>query len=316
MVTPAGRGRGAPSGPEIHGGGGPSGIPRRRQTPPAVIPSDSRRDEGTGVRGGTRVPCPADDSGPTELHSVLETFRDEILATVSQALSQSPAGQGGSVGPERSPGSRRSNRTSSRRRRSRRRRSSGSSSSSGTSGSSSSSAESTGAQDGVRPGPEILSCSDDRFSKVLDYRTYRLLNKKNTYGTREAKKMGRVARNMRHSFSGYPNFSGKDGLKVFTWLRKLVKACNDNGVSEGLSLYVIPQFLSGDAELRYSRALPDSTSTSGGASITNYPEAVNWFLETYAEPHALAVAQDKFSRATKEPDETIEAFALRLRGLT
>ena len=128
--------------------------------------------------------------------------------------------------------------------------------------------------------------------------------------------MGRVARNMKHSFAGYPNFSGKEALKVFTWLRKLVKACNDNGVSEGMALYAIPHFLSGDAELRYTRALPDSSSASGGASITSYPEAVNWFLETYAEPHALALAQDKFSRAAKEPDEGIEAFAVRLRGLT
>lgn len=42
----------------------------------------------------------------------------------------------------------------------------------------------------------------------------------------------------------------------------------------------------------YSRALPDSTSASEGASISSYPESVNWFLETYAEPHALAVAKD------------------------
>lgn len=162
----------------------------------------------------------------------------------------------------------------------------------------------------------MISCSDDRFARVLDYRTYRLRNKKATYGTREARKMGRVARNMKHSFTGQPNFSGQEGLKVFSWLRKLVKACNDNDVSEGMALYVIPQFLSGDAELRYARALPDSTSASGGASITSFPEAVNWFLETYAEPHTLALAQDRFSRATKGPEETVEAFAVRLRGLT
>lgn len=162
----------------------------------------------------------------------------------------------------------------------------------------------------------MISCSDDRFARVLDYRTYRLRNKKATYGTREARKMGRVAHNMKHSFTGQPNFSGQEGLMVFSWLRKLVKACNDNDVSEGMALYVIPQFLSGDAELRYARALPDSTSASGGASITSFPEAVNWFLETYAEPHTLALAQDRFSRATKGPEETVEAFAVRLRGLT
>lgn len=164
--------------------------------------------------------------------------------------------------------------------------------------------------------PEVIKCSDDRFTRVLDYRTYRLRNKKSTYRAREARKMGKVARNMKHSFAGYPLFSGSEVLKVFTWLRKLVKAGYDNGVSEGMALYAITDFLTGDAELQYLRGLPDSTSASGGASITSFPEAVNWFLETYAETHALALAQDKFSRATKEPDETIGSFAVRIRGLS
>lgn len=74
--------------------------------------------------------------------------------------------------------------------------------------------------------------------------------------------------------------------------------------------------LTGDAELQYLWGLADSTSASEGASITSFPEAVNWFLETYAETRALALAQGKFSRATKEPDEKIESFAVRIRGLS
>jgi len=128
--------------------------------------------------------------------------------------------------------------------------------------------------------------------------------------------MGRTTKNMKHSFGGFPPFSGKDPLKVFSWLRKLVKACDDNDVSEGMALYAIPHFLSGDAELRYTRELPDSGTALGVSSITSYPVAVNWFLQTYAEPHTLALAQDTFSRATIEPDETIESFAARLRGLS
>jgi len=62
--------------------------------------------------------------------------------------------------------------------------------------------------------------------------------------------MGRTTKNMKHSFDGFPPFSGKDPLKVFSWLRKLVKACNENDVPEGMALYAVPHFLSGDAELR------------------------------------------------------------------
>jgi len=121
---------------------------------------------------------------------------------------------------------------------------------------------------------------------------------------------------MKHSFGGFPPFSEQDPLKDFSWLRKVVKVCDDNDKSEGTALYAIPHFLSGDAELRYIRELPDSGTALGASSITSYPVAVNWFLQTYAEHHTLALAQDTFIRATIEPDETIESFSARLRGLS
>jgi len=128
--------------------------------------------------------------------------------------------------------------------------------------------------------------------------------------------VGRTTKTLKLSFGGFPPFSGKDPLKVISWLRQLVKACNDNDVSEGMALYAIPRFLSSDAELRYTRELPDSGTALGVASITFYPVAVNWFLQTYAEPHTLTLAQDTFSLAIIEPEETIESFSARLRGLS
>jgi len=166
------------------------------------------------------------------------------------------------------------------------------------------------------PSIPVLQCSDDRFSQVLDYKIYRLRNRRTGYGAAQARNMGRTTKNMKHSFGGFPPFSGKDPLKVFSWLRKLVKACNDNDVSEGMALYAVPHFLSGDEELRCTRELSDSGTALGVARITSYPVAVNWFLQTYAEPHTLALAQDTISRAIIEPDETIESISARLRGLS
>ncbi|GAB0498077.1 hypothetical protein MMPV_009418 [Pyropia vietnamensis] len=128
--------------------------------------------------------------------------------------------------------------------------------------------------------------------------------------------MGRKTRDMKHSFAGYPPFSGKEPLRIFAWLRKFVKASNDNDVSEGMALYAAPHFMTGDAEVRYTRVLPDSAGTARGAKVDSYPEAINWLLSTYAEPHTLALAQETFSRAAKEPDEPVEAFASRLRALS
>ncbi|GAB0497903.1 hypothetical protein MMPV_009240 [Pyropia vietnamensis] len=120
---------------------------------------------------------------------------------------------------------------------------------------------------------------------------------------------------MRFSFGATATFTGEEPLRIFSWLRKFVKACDDNEVSEGMALYLIPHFLSGEAEARFTRYLPGGGSDKGVSALTTYPHAVNWLLSTYAEPHTLGLAQDAFSRATLGDKETVEAFSARLRGL-
>ena len=161
----------------------------------------------------------------------------------------------------------------------------------------------------------VLECPDDRFAGVLDYRSYRLRNRHSTYGASQARKMGRTAKNMKFSFGGTPMFNGKEPLKVFSWLRKFVKACDDNDVSEGMGLYLTPNFLTGDAETRFTRNLPGSDIAGGRGSLGSFPAAVNWLLSTYAEPHASGLAQDKFSRAALVDNDVVDAFAARLRSL-
>jgi len=107
----------------------------------------------------------------------------------------------------------------------------------------------------------------------------------------------------------------KEPLKVFSWLRKFVKACDDNDVSEGMGLFLIPNFVAGDAETRFTWNLPVSDIAGGRGSLGSFPAAVNWLLSTYAEPHALGLAQDKFSRAALVDNEGVDAFAARLRSL-
>jgi len=70
-------------------------------------------------------------------------------------------------------------------------------------------------------------------------------------------------------------FNGKEPLKVFSWLRKFVKACDDNDVSEGMGLYLIPNFLVGDAEARFTRNLPGPDIGGGERSLGSFHAAVN-----------------------------------------
>ena len=161
----------------------------------------------------------------------------------------------------------------------------------------------------------VLECPDDRFAGVLDYGSYRRRSRHLTHGASQARKMGRTAKNMKFSFGGTPMFNGKEPLKVFSWLRKFVKACDDNDVSEGMGLYLFPNFLGGDAETRFTRNLPGSDVGGGRGALGTCPTAVNWLLSSDAEPHALGLAQDKFSRATLGDKKGVDAFAARLRSL-
>jgi len=107
-------------------------------------------------------------------------------------------------------------------------------------------------------------------------------------------------------------FSGKEPLQVFSWPIRFVKACDDNDVSEGMGLYLIPNFLASDAQARFTRNLPGSHIGGGQMSLGSFPAAVNWLLSTYAEPHALGLVQDKFHRLKLVDNEGMDAFAARL----
>jgi len=161
----------------------------------------------------------------------------------------------------------------------------------------------------------VLQCPEDRFTGVLHYRSYRLRNRHSTYGASQARKMRRTAKNMKFSFGGTPLFNGKEPLKVFLWLPKFVKACDDNDVSEGMGLYLIPNFLADDAEARFTRNLPGSDIGGGQRALGAFLAAVNLLMSTYSEPYAMGSAQEKFSRATLADDEWVDAFMTRLRSL-
>jgi len=75
-------------------------------------------------------------------------------------------------------------------------------------------------------------------------------------------------------------------------------------------------FLAGEAETRFTRNLLGSDDGGGRGALGTFPSAVNWLLSTYAEPHALGLAQDKFSRAKLADNEGVDAFAVRLRSLS
>jgi len=222
-----------------------------------------------------------------DLDTALSTFRESLLADVSRVIAAIPAGSAQDAPRRDSPVDTRKSRSKGKTRRHR-----GPSPSSSSTSSSSSPTTTDDDEDrvGAKVGSDklaVLEFPEDRFAGVLDYRSYRLRDRHSAYGASQARKMGRTAKNMKFSFEGTPLFNGKEPLKVFSWLRKFVKACDDNDVSEGMGLYLIPNFFAGDAEARFTRNLPGSVIGGGQRALGSFPAAVNWLLSTYAEPHAL-----------------------------
>ena len=251
----------------------------------------------------------------TDLDTALSSFRESLLADVSRVIAASPAGSAQDA-PRRD--SRVDTRSSRRKGKTRRHLSPSPSSSSTSSSTSPTTTDDDDDRVGTKAGSgklAVLECPDDRFAGVLDYRSYRLRNRHSTKGASQSRKMGWTASNMKFSFGGTPMLNGKESLKVFSWLRKFVKACDENEVSEGVGLYLIQNCLAGDAEARFTQSLPESAIGGGQRALGSFPAAVNWMLSTYAEPHALRLTQDQFSRATLVDNEGVDAFATRLRSL-
>jgi len=170
-----------------------------------------------------------------DLDTAFSSFRESLLANVSSVIAASPSGSAQDAPRRDSPVDTRKSRSKEKARRHR----SPSPSSSSTSSSSSQATTDDDDHVGTKAGSgklAVLEFPDARFAGVLDYRSYRLRSLHSTYGASLALKMGRTAKNMTFSFGGTPLFNGKEPLKVFSWLRKFVKACDDDDVSEGMGL--------------------------------------------------------------------------------
>jgi len=191
-----GRGRGAP--PDVllatHAGraggtglrrttsdGGQTGIPPRVSPPPPA----PTVDDPPG-RGGSSLT-------PTDPRPVWNAFRWDMLADVTRALRKSPrrAESGGQASEQGG-----TSRSHKRRHHSRRQRPFSASSALDESSSGSTDGQdargattSHGANPAVPPFP-VLLCSDDRFSQVLVYQTYRLRNRRTGYGAAQERNNG------------------------------------------------------------------------------------------------------------------------------
>jgi len=162
--------------------------------------------------------------------------------------------------------------------------------------------------------PEKIIPADDRYAGILDCVSYALANTDVRYDGTMAHGLGRLHKDVSATFGGDAEWDGTRALGVFEFLNLFVTAGNDNDVSEGRDLYLLPEFTKGDLKREFCIIMP---SLQGGRSgeVSSYVGLVNWLLRKYADEQALSDQDALFHGASQEAGETENDFYVRLRGL-
>ena len=137
--------------------------------------------------------------------------------------------------------------------------------------------------------PEKIIPADDRYAVILDCAAYALANGTDVrYDRTMAHGLGRLRKDVSATFGRDAEWDGTPALGVFKFLNRFVKAGNDNDVSEGRALYLLPEFTKGDLKRELYSIMP---SLQGGRSgeVSSYMELVNWLLRKYVDEQSLSV---------------------------
>ena len=137
------------------------------------------------------------------------------------------------------------------------------------------------------PGLQEIVPADERFKGRVSYRRYRLRITSSRQGRSVSKNLGLQSRRFLKLFQN-SYFDGGKPLAIIEFLSAFKKRCDQNGVSEGMAVELLPDLLKGNALSFYKRNVSLEANREGAA--TSYPAAVNLLLETYATNHHIEQA--------------------------
>jgi len=162
--------------------------------------------------------------------------------------------------------------------------------------------------------PEKIIPADDRYAAILDCVPYALANTDVRYDRTMAHGQNRLRKDVSATFGRDSEWNVTPALGVFEFLNRFEKAGNDNYVSEGRALYLLPEFTEGDLKRELYTIMP-SLHRGGSGEVSSYMELVNWLLRQCADEQSLSDQDALFHGASQEDGETENDFYVRLRGL-
>lgn len=162
--------------------------------------------------------------------------------------------------------------------------------------------------------PTKISVNNPFYIVVFDCETYALANKSTRYTRSQAHTLGRLKKDVGQSFGYRSEWNGTPPLKVFQFLKKFSKACDDNDVSEAEAFYMLQDFTKEPLRSEVMAVMPSRNGGNPG-EVSSYLELINWMLRLHADETSLALQVEEFNRATQVESEDERAFAERLRQL-
>ena len=154
-----------------------------------------------------------------------------------------------------------------------------------------------------------LKPSDPRFKSVVSYRRYRLRNTDKYRGRSVADKIGTYSRRIR-PFMKDSKFSGEDPITILAFLTKLKTQLDNNRISEGAALSLIPDYLEDPARDDFLRHCDLGADVPGG--FDSFPGAIQYLLRTYAKDAYLEEALVELEDLKQGESETEREFSRRL----
>ena len=126
--------------------------------------------------------------------------------------------------------------------------------------------------------------------------------------------MGRLKKDVMHSFGHRSEWSGDPPQKVFQFLRKFSKACDDNDVSEVEDFYMLQEFTLETLRAEVMAVMPTRRGNNPG-EVSSYLELVNWIIRMHADESTVAGLVEQFHQARQREQEDEMSYAERLRGV-
>ena len=159
------------------------------------------------------------------------------------------------------------------------------------------------------PGLSTLRTGSSLHKSVLDYRYYRLTNRKVRRSAKETYKVKDHLKRLELTMKRR-TFDGSDPITVLTFLARLTRECNILGMSEAQAYIALPYFLTGMALTQYEAARNVVTSRQGG--VSSWPEAVQFLLQTFATETAVSQSMMDLRNIRQKHNEDENSYGTRL----